>query len=1269
MTTLRVNTKGLTDPVVSEYIQKDFKIIFQQLEKTLNNKGAKTVTVNFQSDLRVKNGDRVAAVVSGNTANKVITFDAGITLQNDSLVNTEFQKKTFSTFSHELLHIAYPNLAGNGAVHNSHDYDNASMSDLAAELSFKAAALHNIDKLGGYTDSFEASDFMKVAKELQNMENALSSDKKTGIDFSVTKPDGTLDPAAVDRIFNELTDSSSKLHGLLPPAAKNTQYSEAFDAPDIGDEVISEWMDENGDLGVCRSVWTGDEFLDFFDWMDDGFDDPPCDEDPLEPIPMEDWWPDFPWPVWADPLAFDLDGDGLELVALSQSGASFDLDGDGFRQATAWLKGDDGFLAWDKDGNGKISDISELFGSETTDGYTVLATHDGNGDGKIDANDAIFSKLSIWRDLNGNGMTDAGELKSLGEMGIRSISLAKTASNLTVEGSKIAFTGTFERADGSKGQSGALFFETNNARSEWIAPEGFEVSTEAGLLPNVRGHGDLPDLAEAMTLDPVLLQMVTDFVMACGTLSVEDMRAALTNILFQWAGVQSVASDGRGSYVDGQHLAFVEMFYGQPYIVARNGTLISSDPQDQRNGNIIENSFNDLVNGLLARVLSGVPFAQFLLGVDLDAIYANPLYPLIKLKYSAETDTFSGDFDAILAFVHQRAPEDMAEKAHYYDTVLKVLDSLRLDYFENNKQAFHEAVIRSVQELDGISQALVQASLDFAHRIHEGVDANDTLTGGSTVDIMFGNAGNDTLQGGGGNDILIGGKGNDTLYGGSGSDTYVFNLGDGQDVFDEVESGSSGDVVLFGEGIRPEDIVVTQGNGGRDLILSIRGTTDQVTLKNVISMAYAWARIEFIRFADGTEWTYQQTWEKSVVPTDGNDTFYGDELANTMTGGAGSDTLYGRDGNDILIGGKGNDTLYGGGGSDTYVFNLGDGQDIFDEQDMGSAGDAVLFGEGIHPEDIIVTQGNGGRDLILSIRGTIDQVTLKNVISMAYAWARIEFIRFADGTQWTYQQAWEKSAVPTDGNDTLYGDELANTMTGGAGNDTLYGRDGNDTLIGGKGNDTLYGNSGGDTYVFNRGDGQDIIDEQDAGSAGDAVLFGEDVRPEDIIVTQGNGGRDLILSISGTSDQVTLKNVITSSYAWSRVEFVRFADGTEWTYQQALEKSITPTDGNDTLYGDEFANTMTGGAGNDMLYGRAGNDTFVFKPGFGHDTIGDFTAGAGIGDVVEFDQALFDDFQDVLAHAQQVGSDVVITYDTNNDLRLKNVKLANLNADDFHFVG
>ena len=115
MTTLRVNTKGLTDPVVSKYIQKDFKIIFQQLEKTLNNKGAKTVTVNFQSDLRVKNGDRVAAVVSGNTANKVITFDAGIALQNESLVNTEFQKKTFSTFSHELLHIAYPNL-GSGLI-------------------------------------------------------------------------------------------------------------------------------------------------------------------------------------------------------------------------------------------------------------------------------------------------------------------------------------------------------------------------------------------------------------------------------------------------------------------------------------------------------------------------------------------------------------------------------------------------------------------------------------------------------------------------------------------------------------------------------------------------------------------------------------------------------------------------------------------------------------------------------------------------------------------------------------------------------------------------------------------------------------------------------------------------------------------------------------------------------------------------------------------------------------------------------------------------
>jgi serralysin len=71
---------------------------------------------------------------------------------------------------------------------------------------------------------------------------------------------------------------------------------------------------------------------------------------------------------------------------------------------------------------------------------------------------------------------------------------------------------------------------------------------------------------------------------------------------------------------------------------------------------------------------------------------------------------------------------------------------------------------------------------------------------------------------------------------------------------------------------------------------------------------------------------------------------------------------------------------------------------------------------------------------------------------------------------------------------------------------------------------------------------------------------------------------------------------------------------------------------------------------------------------FEHDTISDFVAGAGPGDVIKIDDVIFADFAAVLAASTQVGSDVVIIKDANNSITLQNVLLANLNADDFAFV-
>ncbi|RDE50365.1 MAG: hypothetical protein DVS81_11740 [Candidatus Accumulibacter meliphilus] len=125
------------------------------------------------------------------------------------------------------------------------------------------------------------------------------------------------------------------------------------------------------------------------------------------------------------PIAIDLDGNGIQTTSLADAQGEFDLFGTGGTVKSGWLSATDAFLAFDADGNGRIDDISELFGgSQRGDGFARLAAFDSNGDGLVDAADESYVDLSVWRDANGNHETDSGELISLADAGVVSLKLA-----------------------------------------------------------------------------------------------------------------------------------------------------------------------------------------------------------------------------------------------------------------------------------------------------------------------------------------------------------------------------------------------------------------------------------------------------------------------------------------------------------------------------------------------------------------------------------------------------------------------------------------------------------------------------------------------------------------------------------------------------------------------------------------------------------------------------------------------------------------------------
>lgn len=93
--------------------------------------------------------------------------------------------------------------------------------------------------------------------------------------------------------------------------------------------------------------------------------------------------------------------------------------------------------------------------------------------------------------------------------------------------------------------------------------------------------------------------------------------------------------------------------------------------------------------------------------------------------------------------------------------------------------------------------------------------------------------------------------------------------------------------------------------------------------------------------------------------------------------------------------------------------------------------------------------------------------------------------------------------------------------------------------------------------------------------------------------------------------------------------------------------------------------TVTSTTANETLFGNGGSDTFVFSGKFGTDTIADFQAA---NDVLQIDHSIFSNFAAVMAHAAQVGADVIISADPHNSITLHNTSLAQLNSNDLHIV-
>ena len=256
------------------------------------------------------------------------------------------------------------------------------------------------------------------------------------------------------------------------------------------------------------------------------------------------------WVQRRDPLTLDLDGDGLETVGIDTANPIlFDHDGDGVKNATGWVKPDDGFLVLDRNGDGVINNGTELFGDSTpvldaqgnfvrkaADGFDALAQQDSNGDGLVNHQDANWASLRVWQDANGDGISQSSELKTLEQLGIAALRVAKTENNSAIgNGNVLADLGGYIRQDGSEGTLGEVsgtMADIDLADNPFYREFTDSVDTSAvAQLPDMQGSGAVRDLREAAALSPGLASVLQSY--ASATTKAEQ-TALLGELLNQW---------------------------------------------------------------------------------------------------------------------------------------------------------------------------------------------------------------------------------------------------------------------------------------------------------------------------------------------------------------------------------------------------------------------------------------------------------------------------------------------------------------------------------------------------------------------------------------------------------------------------------------------------------------------------------------------------------------------------------------------------------------
>ncbi|MGO7530081.1 calcium-binding protein, partial [Rhizobium ruizarguesonis] len=694
-------------------------------------------------------------------------------------------------------------------------------------------------------------------------------------------------------------------------------------------------------------------------------------------------------PSLRDPLILDLDGLGVSLTPLAGSPAHFDFTGSGFATQTGWVSSGDGMLIT-APLDGSTVKAENVLGALSGNAFADLKALDSNDDGVIDAGDSGFANLRVWVD-NGDASSNAGELHTLSELGITSISLSHTVVNQTMNGNTVVSSATFTRVIDGQTHTNTISevdFATNTQATKFVRPPGFAYSESAMALPELIGYGHLPDLWAAMTLNQDLMNSVKSIVLNSATMNATAFDQAFENILFQWAGVEDIDPASRGPYIDARHLEFVLAFYG---VDATLNPEYAINPQSGAAANTWEPLYKDIVKMFEARFITQITFAQFQNGVDFDDIMSNPFSIFDGIRYDLKTDRLLIDADDLAA-----------------DT---------LSFFQFGSTA--ESAVWAK-----ISPIFADLGLDWDHG-----SALADIAGSITAPIEQ----RTIFQLGTGNDIIFAESDQGSVI--------VYGRNDGDDTLNLTGVAVSNTALLLADAL-PTD--VTFNYSGLDLLIKVQPEGQTITIVN--EFASESSGLEHVKFADGSEWSIDRIFANlsiSIPQTADGQTLSGSSTADVILSGSGADVLQGGAGNDTYLWGRGagNDTITD---SDDYGTD-----DRLVLTDINPA-DVTLVRNGNDVTLVIAESAAGAGDAgSIVMKSNLNEYYQNGIEKVVFAdgtiWTRSDIRRAVLDQAGT---AGNDSITDFNTDDILRGRAGDDTLYGTSGNDTyVYSRgDGNDTI-------------------------------------------------------------------------------------------------------------------------------------------------------------------------------------------------------------------------------